>query len=72
MTPKEKATELYAKMELLLSNTEFNEEKIKQTKAATMVVIDEIMQLDLYIPFGQEENYVKSFYSAVRKELQEK
>lgn len=49
MTPKEKALEIYNKMDWftvgyigssMLTNTEFDEQKIKNTKAAAMVVIN--------------------------------
>jgi hypothetical protein len=53
MTPKEKARELYNKMDQvthgyvgssMLSNTEFDEVKIGSTKAAAMVIVDELIR----------------------------
>lgn len=51
MSPKEKAKELYRKMDeythgyvgsSMLSNTEFDEEKIKRTKKAALIIATEL------------------------------
>ena len=77
MTPKEKARELYDKMDWfthgyvgssMLSNTEFDDEKIKRTKSAAIIIVDEILKANPTW-FVDQMKSTHKFWEEVKKEL---
>jgi hypothetical protein len=77
MTPQEKARELYNKMDWfthgyvgssMLSNTEFDEVKIKNTKSAALIIVEEILNANPTWFIDQSKSTHK-YWEAVRDAL---
>ena len=82
MTPKEKAAEIYDRMDYftngyvgssMLSNTEFSDVKVKNTKALALLIVDQIE--NALTEYGSESNELQNmdsefrFWDAVRNEI---